>query len=262
VISFYKKNGFLILRNVIKAKDIEKIYKRLKFHQKKDIKSARSLSDPGTFNTLINFNKRDEIIGKIVQDSDWFKKTSNKLLNSKETVCWHAKANLKKSYKGSPEYFHQDNTYRKSLGFKKKMLNCMVFIDDHSHLNGGLWIFPGSHKREYKHERFLNINSLQKNFINRKQLNQINKKHKVLSINEKKGSCIFFHNLLVHGSSHNISPFNRAILLYGITTKKNYEQANQKKISNLNVSKRIIFEANELNKRLKKISKYKKKYSS
>ena len=85
-------------------------------------------------------------------------------------------------------------------------------------------------------------------------LNVIYKKHKPVSINEKRGSCIFFHNLLIHGSSHNISSQDRKILLYGILDKKDYEKADKFKIATFNKEERIKFEKKELTKRLKKLN--------
>ena len=79
--------------------------------------------------------------------------------------------------------------------------------------------------KNYKHQKFLNINSLQKYFIHPKILDNINKKFKAKSLNEKKGTCIFFHTNLIHGSAHNISPFDRKIILYDVTTKKNFINA-------------------------------------
>ena len=87
--------------------------------------------------------------------------------------------------------------YWRDLGFKSSnMLNCMIFVDDHHHLNGGLWVFSGSHKSMFKHTKFMNINSLQKYFIHPELLDKISKKHKPISISAKKGSCLFFHSKL------------------------------------------------------------------
>jgi Protein involved in biosynthesis of mitomycin antibiotics/polyketide fumonisin len=223
-ISFFKKNGFLILRNVLNKKDLSLINSRLKFLSKKQ-KDGRGLSEPGVEKSLIHSLKNDKILHKIIEKKSWLIETSKKLLGCENIFCWDAKANLKKSWNGSVEYFHQDNIYREKLKFGRNMLNCMIFVDDHSHLNGGLWVLSGSHKKKHRHQAFLNINSLQKYFIPPKVLNLIHKKHKPVSINEKRGSCIFFHNLLVHGSSHNISSKDRKILLYGILSEKDYEKA-------------------------------------
>ena len=108
-------------------------------------------------------------------------------------------------------------------------------------------------QKKYKHTAFLNINSMQKYFISPKELDKISKRYKPTCINEKKGSCIFFHNLLIHGSSHNISPYDRKILLYGAISKTDYDKADKFKIKTFNRSERIKFEKRELIKRLNKI---------
>ena len=84
------------------------------------------------------------------------------------------------------------------------------------------------------------------------------KEHKPISINEKKGSCIFFHNLLIHGSSHNISPIDRKTLLYAITSKEILDNVDKPKMKNFGRKERIKFEKNELKKRLKNLNKIKK----
>jgi len=130
----------------------------------------------------------------------------------------------------------------------------MIFLDDHSHLNAGLWVFPKTHKKMYSHKSFLNINSLHKYFIEPNLLDKISKKNKPISINAKKGSCLFFHSRLIHGSSHNISANDRRVLLCDVSSKKHFESANIEKIKTFNRKERIIFEKKELLKRLKAIS--------
>ena len=253
-IEYFRRNGFLILRNVLKKKDLDLINKRLKFLEKKQ-KNARGLNEPGIKKSLIHSLKNDEVLYPIIEEKNWFKETLKKILNCEEIVCWNAKSNLKKRWNGTVEYYHQDNIYGEKLNFGENMINCMIFVDDHSHLNGGLWVFPGSHKKKYKHTAFLNINSMQKYFIPPKELDKISKRYKPTCINEKKGSCIFFHNLLIHGSSHNISPYDRRIILYGATCKNDYDKADKLKIKSLNRKERIKFEKKELVKRLIKLNK-------
>ena len=78
-------------------------------------------------------------------------------------------------------------------------------------------------------KNFLNINSLQKYFVPPKVLIKLIRLNPAVSIKSKKaGSCLFFHSKLIHGSSHNISPADRKILLYDISSLKDYKR--QKKI--------------------------------
>ena len=76
---------------------------------------------------------------------------------------------------------------------------------------------------------------------------------KPIAINENKGTCLFFHSRLIHGSSHNISPYDRKILLYDITTKKNFDDADLNRVRTYNRKIRKVFEKKELLKRLKSL---------
>ena len=96
----------------------------------------------------------------------------------------------------------------------------------------------------------MNINSLQKYFIHPELLDKISKKHKPISISAKKGSCLFFHSKLIHGSSHNISQYDRKILLYDIAKQDSLLKADISKIKTFNRKERINFEKKELLKRI------------
>ena len=113
-IEYFRRNGFLILRKVLKKKDLDLINKRLKFLEKKQ-KNGRGLSEPGIKKSLIHSLKNDEVLYPIIEEKNWFKETLKKMLNCEEIVCWNAKSNLKKRWYGSAEYYHQDNVYREKL---------------------------------------------------------------------------------------------------------------------------------------------------
>jgi len=253
-LNFFKDKGYLLINNVLKNGDFLQINKTLKKLEKKQ-PNSRGTSEPGVNKSLIHsIHKEKELILKI-ENNEWFQNISKKLLNTNSVSVWNAKSNLKRRWNGIVEYFHQDYIYWKELGFKSsKMLNCMIFVDDHSHLNGGLWIFPGTHKKMYKHTAFLNINSLHKYFIHPKELDNISLKFKPKSITAKKGSCLFFHSKLVHGSSHNISSKDRRILLYDVSTTSHFLKANKKKINTFNREQRKKFEKKILTDRINNIS--------
>lgn len=246
----FQRQGYVLFKNLINKKDLSLISKRLNFLIKNQ-KDGRGLSEPGTKKSLVHSLHKDKILQELIQNQNWFKKISCELLNSENIFTWNAKSNLKHSWIGSAEYYHQDYIYWKGLGFKSSnMLNCMIFLDDHSHYNAGLWVFPKSHKKMHKHEKFLNINSLQKYLIHPKVLNKLNKIEPAVSINAKAGSCLFFHSKLVHGSSHNITSKNRRILLYDISSLQAYKSAKKEKIQSFNRKERMKFEFNELKKRI------------
>jgi len=249
----YNKNGFLLFNDLINNNDIRKIKKRLNFLSQSQ-KDGRGLSEPGLKKSLIHSLHNDNFLKKLLEEKVWFQNISKKLLNCNEIFTWNAKSNLKSRWHGSVEYYHQDWIYWKGLGFKSSnMINCMIFVDGHAHENGGLWVFPGSHKKMLKHQKFLNINSLQKYLIPGKTLDKINKKKRAIPIECKAGSCLFFHSKLVHGSAHNISAKNRIILLYDISSKKNFKTAKKEKVQSFNREKRKKFELKELRSRINKL---------
>lgn len=246
----FKKKGYLLVNKLINKKELNKISSRLNYLKKKQ-KDGRGLSEPGTKKSLVHSLHKDKILKKIIEEKKWFKDINCKLLNAQNIFTWNAKSNLKHKWIGSVEYYHQDYIYWKGLGFKSSnMLNCMIFVDDHSHYNAGLWVFPGTHKKMYRHEKFLNINSLQKYFVPPNVLNKVNKTKPAVSIKAKAGSCLFFHSKLIHGSSHNISPVDRKILLYDVSSLKDYKSAKKDKIQSFNRKSRIKYEAEQLKKRI------------
>ncbi len=253
-ILFFRKKGYLLVNNVLKNSDLNSVDKVLKSLEKKQ-PSSRGVSEPGVKKSLIHSLHKEKFLKQIIENTEWFQEISKKLLKTNSISVWNAKSNLKKRWNGSVEYFHQDFIYWRELGFESsKMLNCMIFIDDHSHINGGLWIFPGTHKKMYKHTSFLNINSLHKYFIHPKVLDKIFLKYKPKSISAKKGSCLFFDSRLIHGSSHNISHKDRRVLLYDVSTTKHFKKANKSKIKSFNRDYRKIFERENLLKRLNALS--------
>lgn len=255
-INFYKKNGYLILDNIIKKKELNVLSLELeKAAKKQKNKNSRGLSEPGVTKSLVHSLHLNQKIKKICEDKKWFQDYSKKILNTNEIAVWNAKSNLKRRWHGSVEYYHQDFQYWKGYGFKSSnMMSCMIFVDDHKHLNGGMWVFKGSHKNFYKHEKFININSLQKNLIPSKYLDKLSKKYEPIPLDIKAGSCLFFHCKLIHGSAHNISPFDRRIILYQMSTKKDYKPNHINKVNFKNQKKRMLFEKKEILKNLKQYS--------
>ena len=253
-VNFFKKNGYILLKNLINSNDLKKIKNELGSLSKSQ-PDSRGLNEPGVKKSLIHSIHKSKLLKQVIENKKWFLSYPKKLLNTKKFFVWNPKSNLKRKFHGSCEYYHQDFIYWKDFGFKSgNMLNCMIFVDDHSHLNGGLWIFPRSHNKLYKHESFLNINSLQKYLIPIKILEKLNKKIPAKSITTKAGSVLFFHSRLIHGSAHNISSKERRILLYDISSNNNNFNPKDKKIMSFNRRERMKFEKKVLMSRLASLS--------
>ncbi len=251
-VNFFKKNGYVVVKNLLNKKEIKKIEKTLQRLEVKQ-KHSQGLFEPGVKKSLIHSLNSQTDIDFIKQKKE-YKELAQKILNSKNVLTWGAKCNMKKKWHGSCEYYHQDFFYNKKDGFKTgNMITCAIFIDDHSHKNGGLWLFPKSHKKAYKHDKFLNVNSLQKYLVPTSVLKKLSKANPPISIKGKRGSCVFFHCKTVHGSAHNISSLDRKTLIYDICVKDDFEKITKKRAI-IEKKDRKDFEKKELKKRLKNIA--------
>jgi ectoine hydroxylase len=141
-------------------------------------------------------------------------------LIGESTYMWASKINIKAPWCGAVEYYHQDLVYWKDRGYPKdQMLSCMVFLESHNVNNAALHVLPGTHKNGFIHHKpFININGLSKQMVPPEMLNVLHQKHGLVIITAKPGDALFFHTSLVHGSSHNISPNGRMILLAQLNT--------------------------------------------
>ena len=87
-IKFYNKNGFLLVKNLIKNNDIKKIKKRLKLLSRYQ-KNGRGLSEPGLKKSLLHSLHHDNYLKKLIEQKNWFKNISKKLLKSNEIFTWN-----------------------------------------------------------------------------------------------------------------------------------------------------------------------------
>ena len=131
----YQKKGIVILRNFFKKNEIDKTKKKLDELKKKQ-KRSRGNSEPLNERAIIGSLEKEEYFTELINRNK-INKLIFKILNSKKYVVWNAKCNIKKEYFGTVEYFHQDYSYWKNLGFKsnQKLFSLMVCVDPQSIFN-------------------------------------------------------------------------------------------------------------------------------
>lgn len=128
---------------------------------------------------------------------------------------WASKVNVKAAWCGAVEYFHQDLIYWKDRGYPRlDLLSCMVFLEPHSVSNAALHVFPGTHALGLiEHAPFININGLGKSMVPAATLSRLHREHGLVAVEGEPGDAVFFHAGVVHGSSHNLSPHPRTVLI-------------------------------------------------
>ncbi len=146
---------------------------------------------------------------------------ASQLLGDKMYI-WSSKVNFKAAWCGSVDYYHQDFSTYKERGYPyMDMMNVFICLDPHGSYNGGLYVFPGSHKKFIEHMSFINVNGLHKLMIPPDELDTLYASYGVQVLEAEPGDVLFFHTALVHGSSHNVSPYQRMVILIQLNTKRN-----------------------------------------
>ena len=208
----FKKDGFLIYKNLINFKFCEKVNKIIYGFSRKDRASSElDLNFPFSkmdknqkvvfFDKIPNHNLMNKFINfnKILKIGEF--------LTQQKLKIWFKKFYLKYAFDGDNEVYHQDFFYHKNKSLKNDdYLQCFIAFQDHNLSGGCLRIFSGSHKLGLvKHENIMTRSGLSKFTIPATKLTEINRKCKLINLELKAGSCIFFNYKTIHGSSSNAS---------------------------------------------------------
>lgn len=243
----YNNNGFVLLKNFLPKKECNQALKWLNKKNKKKLAKTWTEQEPGVDLAVffIIHNKLNNPISKLANNKKVLSLASE--LVDDKVYIYSSKANLKAAWCGAVEYYHQDLVYWRDRGYPREdMLSAMVFLDPHHDENAPLNLFPGTHKLGFiKHEPFINLNGLAKFMVPPKKLSNLQNKYGLKRINAEPGDVLFFHMGVVHGSGHNISPKNRAVVLSQLNTVNNVPrnvQTNSRKF-NLTRAKKEVLEA-------------------
>lgn len=131
------------------------------------------------------------------------------IMDTKDIMLHHTKAHIKPPEKGAPYLMHQDYLYFPHK--KHTMLAVFLHLDDTTPENGGLAVYPGSHKLgpledfgvadEKTGEQF-HYADPEKYPLS-----------KAVPVTAKKGEIVIFSYLLLHGSYLNLSSRSRRMFL-------------------------------------------------
>jgi ectoine hydroxylase len=156
-----------------------------------------------------------------------------KLVNSAkqmlgEDVYLHQlKINIKAAFSGEIWPWHQDYIFWRNEDSMPSadVLSVMIFLDDVTEFNGPLFFIPKSHhlgcievtaSKESPEGWLGNVSANLKYQIDDQLIKEQTDQHGMYSAKGKKGTAVWFHGNLIHGSPPNISPYARkiAILTY------------------------------------------------
>jgi ectoine hydroxylase-related dioxygenase (phytanoyl-CoA dioxygenase family) len=215
----YNKNGYIIIKNILKKDKIKEIVVELEIIKSKAEKTRNNQffhkTKDGKINTLHNiqkFHKKGKLIN--IANNIKIKKILAYLLEDKIKIR-NLEFFLKPKKTGMPSPFHQDNYYWNIK--EAKAANVWIALSSSSKINGGLCYFKGSHKLgTIKHIISYMKGSSQK--IPDEVIKFLNFPKIFPKINS--GDCLIHHPEVIHGSYYNKSNYDRAGFVISFAANK------------------------------------------
>ncbi len=220
-LDFFYSNGYVILENIFSDFECNEI-----------VDIAHSIKNNNDYVPIMNIHKSSEKILKFMSNEDileFIKKVFKSGAQGLQTEYFFMPPGTKGF---SP---HQDNTYVKAD--RNSFISAWIALTDVSQENGGLMIWPETHKEEGLELR-QNESSPSKNQDPnaRKTSLIIPEKYKAISPKISKGSALIIHSWLAHASNDNKSKKNRnALLCTYIKKGANYRSGNYARRESFNL---------------------------
>jgi len=218
----YRRDGYYIHRGFFDRKEAESAGAWLKAQDHAALAKSWTEQEPGVpLAVFSGVHAGDHPVAGLARHQRMLDMAGE--LMGEATYIWASKVNVKAAWCGTAEYYHQDLVYWKDRGYPRNdMLSAMILLDSHAMRNAALHVVPGSHREGFiEHMPFVNINGLAKYMVPPATMDRLYREHGLLTVEGEPGDVMFFHAALVHGSSHNISPHSRMIILSQLNTVGN-----------------------------------------
>jgi phytanoyl-CoA hydroxylase len=236
-VAFYRKNGYLVVKDVIDAPTLSKIRKAIADMVTKaaGVKTHNDIYDLEPTHTPENPRVRriktphkvDPFFFELVKQPGMI--SILKALLGQDVRLHGSKLNVKAPKYGSPVEWHQDWAFYPHTN--DDILAIGVMLDDVELENGPLLVMPGTHRidKVWNHHldgRFCGAMDPTKT----PDLDY----SKAVPCVGKAGTCSFHHVRLVHGSAQNTSDKPRQLLLYECTAADAWPLVNFKDLDEFN----------------------------
>lgn len=221
----YRTEGFLLREHAIPEDRVKGIREEIDRLSTVDVPSRVFEADGRTIRALHGNHRDSALFSDLVRD-DLFLGTALQLLGGNVYV-YQFKINLKAAFSGDIWKWHEDFVFwEQEDGMPKPLaVNVALFVDEVNEFNGPLFFVPGSHRRlsisseHVDHDGDVSstwgedVSAALKYTVGRAELQSLVAEAGIVAPKASAGAVLVFHPRIVHGSSPNMSPFDRRLLM-------------------------------------------------
>jgi len=242
-LNFYDEKGYLLIPECFSHDEIDTLKAQIPAVFAED-SSRRVVEKQGNIVRSVYGSHMDNEIFRILTRHPRIVIPTMQILCD-EVYVYQFKVNAKVSFVGDVWEWHQDYVFwMKEDGMPApRVLNAVIFLDDVNEFNGPLFLIPGSHqegvldtpaKTPFSADAapessvyraspawIFNLTADLKYSLAKDIVAGLVSKYGMVAPKGGRGSVLFFHSNLVHGSTNNISPFDRTIILISFNSTKN-----------------------------------------
>lgn len=228
----YEKDGYIIIPEVFTPQEINKYKKELESLEKntKNRSKEEFITEPDSekLRTIFNQHLFSKVFKKLSKDPRILNKVMQ-ILGS-DVYIHHGRINIKRAYRGKSFPWHSDfETWHSEDGLANcRCLSAWLMLSDNTPFNGPLYLIKGSHKKFISCKGFTPKDNYKKSLKKQEYgvpsisaIRKLSKNDKLVSAVGKAGSLVLHDGNILHGSSDNISPYDRTNIFFVYNSVKN-----------------------------------------
>ncbi|NQV96460.1 MAG: phytanoyl-CoA dioxygenase family protein [Acidimicrobiaceae bacterium] len=226
----YERDGFLVLPELFSVDEVAAINARLPelFAQRCPENFRERSSD--VVRTAMGLHLRDDLFADLVRDPR-FVEPATQITGETAMYVQQVKVNAKEAFTGEQWQWHYDfATHHHEDGVPLPLaLNMHIFLDEMTEFNGPLIFIPGSHSDGPAPTSLDTVTTSYPLWtVGNDVVRPLADRGGLVAPKGPAGTVLIFGDLLVHGSSANMSPWSRRIFSLIINPVSNHQTTMQR----------------------------------
>lgn len=217
----YESEGLLFLPSLFSGPEVDALLEATREIAKVDHPSRVLEKDGQTVRALHGCHLTDPLMAKLTRVPRLLR-PAEQIVGGK-TYVYQFKINFKAAFGGDVWKWHQDFIFwRKGDGMREaRCVNLMIYLDEVTEFNGPMMCIPGSHRHGMIDVEALrsrggwqdNVSADLKYSLDKDTIASLVREGGIVAPKGPRGSVLIFHPNVAHGSTPNLSPWDRTMMI-------------------------------------------------